>query len=196
MDPLPAHTVNEALYYLRASACPACGGGPQRVLGSPAPAAGEAFTLDTECAHCGARHAHGFVCEHAVPDAGPEAERINPTDEPSRVVDLAQWVGLFYLLIEHASNETSRAGARRTGYRAALCLAEALKFYGDDELPPESAFFSDETRECFRQRPQSFTKQTLRDRQSKLPALGAMAARITEDEDRRRQSKWWQFWRR
>ena len=104
-------------------------------------------------------------------------------------------MSLFYLLVESAAKEDAPTATRRTGYRAALCLAEALKFYGDDELPPRSAFFTETSARAFSEHPENFAKQKLRDMQSKLPPIAKMARRVARDEASPR-PKWWRFWRR
>ena len=142
-EPLQAHSVNEARYYLKVTPCPACGKGPWEVDEQPSDG-GEGAAFNGHCRHCGAKQEFRFRCAKGRGDTGDD-EVINPTDEPSTLVDLRQWLSLFYALIEAATREPSRPEARRIGYRAALCLAEALKFYGDDELPPESAFFTETT---------------------------------------------------
>jgi hypothetical protein len=188
-EPLQAHSVNEARYYLRVTPCPSCGKGPW-VLDAPT-ADGDEAAFKGRCSHCETEQEFRFRCGPS--DAGDD-ETINPTDRSSEIVDLAQWISLFYALIESAARTQSRPEARRLGYRAALCLAEALKFYGDDELPPASAFFTDATAEAFREHPERFARQRLRDMRSKLPSMGTMARRVRSDEKPRR--RWWQFWRR
>ncbi|MFW6132973.1 MAG: hypothetical protein ACOC8F_03690 [Planctomycetota bacterium] len=194
-EPLRAHTINEARYWLRVAPCPQCGSGPLRSRVAADAAAGEPITVDAECAQCGLRRGYRFVCEHGVGQSAPDAETINPTDEPSRLIDVAQWLSLFYVLIEAGARERSASATRLAGYRAALCLAEALKFYGEGELPPEEAFFSARTLQSFRDHPESFTRQRLQDRRSKLPAMGTMARRVSQDRPKRRR-RWWPFGRR
>ena len=194
--PLRAHTFSEVHYYLMVTPCRQCGKGPWLM---DAPAGAEAsqgpVAVKASCKHCGAAQEFQFVCDHALPFRGVEGECINPTNEPSRLIDLAQWLSLFYLLVESATSEIAAAETRRGGYRAALCLAEALKFYGDNELPPESAFFTPATQTVFREHPENFARQKLRDMQAKLPDLGVMARRIARDE-RMQGRRWWQLWRR
>lgn len=135
-------------------------------------------------------------CQFAPAGPGPESEIINPTPQPSRVVDLAQWLSLFYLLVESAAAEPSRPAVRQMGYQAALCLAEALKFYSDNELPPETAFFTPSSSQAFREHPSNFARQKLRDMQSRLPAMPAMARRLQRDAQGLRPRRGWRFWRR
>jgi len=193
-EPLQAYTINEAHYYLMVTACKACGKGPWTIDATDKDPAAGIVTLRAKCKNCQGARDFAFVCEHEVPPSGPEAEIVNPSDSPSRIIDLGQWLSLFYLLVETAAREPSRPETRRLGYRAALCLAEAMKFYTDDELPPAEAFFSPETARVFQEHPENFARQKLRNMQAKLPMLGAMARRISLDE--KAQRRWWQFWRR
>jgi len=194
-DPLRAHTVNEARYYLAVTPCDRCGGGPWVLIGREAPPrGGAAARLEARCRQCQAETSFDFLCEHPVPDRGPEAECVNPTPAPSHIIDLGQWLSLFYLLIESAASEPTAAGARRASYQAALCLGEALKFYADDELPPLSAFFAPRSVEAFREHPERFARQALRDMQAKLPALPRLARRVARDE--KAGTRWWRVWRR
>ena len=193
-ESLQAHTINEAHYYLMVTACLQCGKGPWVIEATDESPADGTKTLRAKCKNCQVSREFKFAVQHAVPASGPEAEMINPGDEPSSIIDLGQWLSLFYLLVESAAKQPSRPEARRLGYRAALCLAEAMKFYSDNELPPEEAFSSPETARIFREHPENFARQKLRDMRAKLPMLGAMARRIAQDEKGRR--RWWQFWRR
>ncbi|MHC4982237.1 MAG: hypothetical protein ACYTF6_03600 [Planctomycetota bacterium] len=195
-QPVQAHTINEAHYYLMVTACKQCGKGPWMIEATEGSQADAATTLRAKCKNCQARQEFKFRCEHEVPDSGSEAEMISPSEEPSKIIDLGQWLSLFYLLVETAAKEPSHPETRRLGYRAALCLAEAMKFYGDNELPPREAFFSAETASVFREHPENFAREKLRNMQAKLPMLGAMARRISLDERARHRRRWWQFWRR
>jgi hypothetical protein len=195
-QPLAAHTLNEVRYYLTVAVCPSCGKGPREVDRTEGPdRASRLAVVTARCRCCSRQDRLEFLCHHDVPAEGVEAETINPDEQPSRIIDLAQWLSLFYLLVESAAGDSSPATTRRQGYRAALCLAEALKFYGDDELPPPSAFFGQGSAEVFRLHPEKFARQKLRDMQAKLPALAVMARRVARDE-RSSRRPWWRFWRR
>ena len=195
-EPLPASTLNEVRYYLMVTPCAACRNGPYT-----ADEIGErrddpsVVVIDAHCEHCNAKQTFTATTDNELPDDGVQAEIVNPRDEPSRIVDLGQWLGLFYLLVESASSTDKPVETRRLGYRASLCLLEALKFYGqDDELPPVSAFFVSGTINAFRKNPEKFARQKLRDMQAKLPSPGVMVANVSRDE-RTETKKWWQFWR-
>lgn len=194
-EPFEAHSFNEIRYLVMVRPCPGCGKGPLEV--------DEGFLPDTALApmhvptHCKSCKSVQILQTRCLPlPEGADPLIINPTDQPSRIIDLAQWLSLFYLLIESAAAEASRPAVRQMGYQAALCLAEALKFYSDDELPPESAFFTQSSREAFREHPGNFARQKLRDMQAKLPDLGAMGRRLQRDSESHRPRQWWRFWRR
>jgi len=196
IEPLEAHTFNEVCYYLAVTSCQACGKGPWEIDHSELPdPATRTTTVEAHCRNCAGRRSFAFTCRHDSPREGPEAETINPLAEPSRIIDLAQWLSLFYLLAESAAADAAPTATRQKGYQMALCLAEALKFYGDDELPPESAFFTAATADIFRRHPERFARQKLRDIQAKLPSLSAMAQRL-DRERRATKKRWWRFWQK
>ena len=150
----------------------------------------------TAAAHCNCCHAEkdfSFACDHVPPAGDPEC--INPTDSPSRIIDLGQWLSLHALMLEKAGSADSPAAAHRAGYQATLCLAEALKFYGDDELPDKSAFFSHASDLAFQEHPENFARQKLRDMQARLPALHRPRPR-TNQKQGEKDRKWWQLWKR
>jgi len=193
---LRAHTFNELRYYLQVTPCPRCGKGPLQPATDVAPGrAGRVMSIPTSCRACGERAALDIVYEHDSPSDEIGVEMINPTDEPSRIVDLAQWLSLFHMLVERAWGEQDKPQVRRLGFRAALCLAEALKFYGDNELPDESAFFTPESKAAFHEHPEKFARQRLRDILTRLPALPQMARRVAKDETRVKRRRW-KFWKR
>jgi len=174
--------------------CASCGKGPWEIDTAEGPDPADAqMVIRAHCRQCNTTREFQFVCELEIPEGDPES--VNPSAESSRIIDLGQWLSLFYLLVESAAKEDAPTATRRTGYRAALCLAEALKFYGDDELPPRSAFFTETSASAFSEHPKKFAKQKLRDMQSKLPPIAKMARRVARDGESPR-PKWWRFWRR
>lgn len=193
--PLEAHSFNEIRYFLMACPCPRCGRGPMEIEEGflPDPAQNP-MPVPVRCKACRQGRLFQVRCEFAPDDADPLA--INPGQSPSRIIDLAQWLSLFYLLVESASAEPSRPAVRQMGYQAALCLSEALKFYGDNEVPPAGAFFGESSRQAFREHPENYARQKLRDMQSKLPAMDTMARRLHRDTQGNRPRQGWRFWRR
>lgn len=193
--PLPVHTFNEAQYYLMVTACEACGKGPWQIDSTdPSPPRAGLILVKGRCTRCGAQREFRFLCEDEGSGEAVRNEQINPAEKPSRIIDLGQWLSLFHMLIESAASTARKTEARRTGFRAALCLAEALKFYTDDELPPDSSFFTEKSLTAFREHPEKFARQRLRDMQTKLPSLPRMARSVARDE-RPQRGRWWEFWK-
>lgn len=195
--PLVAHSLAEVYLYLMAEACDGCGRGPLK--GSDAvkredPAC-QTLTVAVEvtCGACHARREWLFSLPHGLGvDEQTGLPTVNPTEKPSRLIDVAQWLTLFRVITTQASRSTDKAEARRLGLEAAQCLEEALKFYeNDDDLPPDSAFFHPASRERFRNYPQEFSRRRLLDLRAKLPSLKTMQARVADPPPRKR--RWWRW---
>lgn len=193
-QPLRAHTFNEVRYYLMVCSCEACGKGPWVIdQAEPPKDPDKVATVKAHCNSCHATRDFSFTCAHILPEG--EDECINPTDSPSQIVDLGQWLSLHALLLDKARSADSPLEGHRMAYQAGLCLTEALNFYGDDELPDKSAFFSHTSELAFDKYPENFAKQKLRDMLAELPVM-----HHTHPADPQQQSaearKWWQFWKR
>lgn len=177
--------------------CPSCGGGPW-VIDSEQPPAGDSQSaaITAHCKACRAESEFSFACRNvSAPDENDD-ECINPTASPSELIDLGQWLSLYSLMLESAASADLPYQSHQYNYRAALCLCEALKFYSDDELPDKSAFFSHASDLAFREHPENFARQRLRDMLSKLPTEHQTdpaphhAASDTGGKPRR----WWKIW--
>ncbi len=121
---------------------------------------------------------------------------VNPSNEPSKLVDLGQWLAIFYAIIESAANEKNRILARRLGYEATLALEEAIKFYSpNEELPPPEAFWTEESKKRFREHPELFSKARLLRMREKLPKTNIIAQIINKLDDSKNtsghKSSWW-----
>lgn len=174
--------------------CRACGKGPWIIDQADTPK--EPRKITTVTAHCSFCHAirdFSFTCAHIPPE--DQDQCINPTDSPSRIIDLGQWLSLHALMLDEAASADSPHAAHRSAYQARLCLAEALKFYGDDELPDKSAFFSHTSDLAFRKHPESFARQKLRDMLATLPAMHRTQP-TGHKQPPAEGHKWWQFWTR
>ncbi len=107
----------------------------------------------------------------------PPGLPINPTEKPSRLIDVAGWLTLDTLLGEkarqaagRAENAASRAPVRQWQLLARACIEEAMKFYEKgNELPPAKAFFNDASRRQFRERPELFARERLIHLKSRKP---------------------------
>ncbi len=195
---LQSKSVVEIQFYLMATPCRACRKGRLNALRQHAEDESSRLRVDVECAGCQDKTTLEFKLD---PDA-PDSDRnnlypvVNPTDEPSRLLDVGQWITLFRVVLEAASKESDRIEARRLGYEAAQCLEEALKFYDDNELPPEGAVFTDTTRTRLRDVPQQFSRSHLLAMRAKLPSNTVMQRNIrNQDSDQPQKRPWWQFWR-
>lgn len=186
---LPVHSLAEAYLYLRVTPCTRCSAGPLQCLGTPSatlsrPGYSRAG-MSVVCGACGNESTVTF--EHPERDEAQsgrlaDIDRVNPTRESSRVLDVGQWLTLFRIILEMASKESDRRLARRQGYQAAQCLEEALKFYEDgNDLPPETALFQESSRQRLHDRPDLFARQRLLALRSKLPTLAKMEQQITRD---------------
>jgi hypothetical protein len=172
-----AHSLAEAYLFLMATPCPACGKGPLRGevtaappgrAAQPHPAGRNTVSLNAECGACHAHSPWTFEVPGTAVSGTPPV--INATDEPSRILDVAQWITLFRMISARAAEQADRQIARRLLIEAGQCLEEALKFYepGND-LPPPTAFFHPGSRERLRTNPEQFSRQRLLGLRAKLP---------------------------
>ncbi len=172
--------------------CDACDTGPLGVAGEEIEEEhiDSIVRVDCRCDNCGRGAALRFRIDSrwAKPT---EAPVVNPTEEPSKLMDVSQWLTLYHSLLAKSNEAPDKIESRRVAYEAGLCIAEALKFYEpDNDLPPGSAFFSDHTREQARNHPAVFARQKLLSLQAKLPNLRARATSQRPESGR----KWWKFW--
>ena len=199
---LPAHSIAEVNLYIMATACSACGQGPLSAAALKRGFADGVPIVDIAAVCRACQHRHELVFDlSACADTDEDAEdspseqaRINPSDEPSRILDVGQWLVLFRLIVEGASKQSDRVEARRLGYEAAQCLEEALKFYNDDDGPPAEAIFHATTRARFERDPEPFSRRRLLDMRAKLPTLQRIRQQIDRPEPVRGK-RWWQFWK-
>lgn len=170
--PLTPHSTNELTYYFAVTACDACGSGPRQMApGEDAGQAGQKRRVTVRCDHCGDESQVDFVSEFEPAD--PQSLCVNPLDEPSRLVDLNQWLGVAYMLIDDIT-EGRVADTHTWQIRAAICLTEALKFFDpDDEVPPADAFFCETSQQAFLEHPETFARQHICDLLAKLPPMPA-----------------------
>jgi len=201
-EPLRAQTPNEVPYYLMVTSCAGCGRGSLAPVEPPEPA-GDALrqgpgpreaVVYARCRRCGRDHTFRFRWQHDVPAAADDPDGINPTDQPSRIIDLGQWVGLYCHFSDASSSAEPPGESRRLARRAALCLAEALKFHAGAELPPESAFSCEASAAAYRQNPANYARTRLRELQALLPAAAHRAHPDAGGADAHASHSWWRFW--
>ncbi|MCK4660149.1 MAG: hypothetical protein KAV82_11560 [Phycisphaerae bacterium] len=198
---LQAHSVAEAHLYLMVTPCKLCGGGRTECVGSRSEASDEQLLLilQTRCEGCGFDSEFRFHLPESVSPASEDGgelspARINPTAEPSRIIDVAQWLTLFRVISEAAAAEADAVESRYLGHEAAQCLEEGLKFYDEDnDLPPPEAMFHERSRQQLRDRPALFARPRLIGLRARLPTLTQMERRI-QCTGHRRPRKWWKLW--
>lgn len=197
--PLPAHSLAEVYLYLMATPCPLCGRGPLEGA-DPQPhrtgRTGLVLHMPVTCGGCLATNEMHFE----VPaDAGmidkDAPPLINDTDDPSEIIDLAQWVTLFRTIADAAARQKNKHESRRLGIEAALCLEEGMKFYAGDgnDLPPPEAFFTEASKTRFRERPEQFSRRRLADLRAKLPTVSRMVSQTTKLRQAKKRP-WWKVW--
>lgn len=186
--PLLAHSLSEVTFFLRGASCTSCGRGPlgggESVREEGAGAGGVTLTVETVCHECGSAAVLQFLVtappgEHVNAFDPP---LVNPTEDPSRILDVGQWIMLSRVLTEEASAAKEKGAGRRLALQAAQCIEEALKFYEDDnDLPPPGATFTDATRRRLREAPDQFSKRRLIELRAKLPFSTAQRAAMSKD---------------
>ena len=192
-EPLVAHSLAEAYLYLMATSCPACGRGPLKGADARLVDREQHATVIAITATCDA-------CRKAIEPTfqlpGRPSPRnrdaptvVNPTDKPSRVLDVGQWITLFRMITEAATKTADKTQARHLGLEAAQCLEEALKFYddADNDLPSDEALFTQASRQRFLDHPEQFSRRRLIELRSKLPSTVTMRSRLTSPGKKR----WW-----
>lgn len=193
-----AHSLAEAYFYIMVTPCTACGEGSlqggegRRSSAEDAPLV---VAIDAACKSCQHQHALQFALPLGAGEAsGAGVPVVNPGDSPSEIIDVAQWLTLFRVVTESAYKERNKQAARRLGIEAAQCLEEALKFYddADNDLPPASALFHDESRKRLREHPEEFSRQRLYGLRDRLPSLARMQS-TTKAAGKRPRKWWWPF---
>ncbi len=179
-QPLVAHSLAEVHLYLMATPCAGCGQGPLR--GGAARPSGDVddkatVVVDVTCDACKSVSALFFRLPGGLaPNDAQDPPEINATEEPSRIIDVGQWLVLVRLLVEEAGQERNKQRARRLGLEAAQCIEEAMRFYDDaqNDLPPDDAFFCAASRTRFHEAPDQFSRQRLIGLRGKLPSFAVM----------------------
>jgi len=198
-QPLPAYSQVERHFYLMVRRCGRCNSGPFEFVGSEARQEGQWQVDDWEIRCRACKQQEHVLFDQAALLVDPAADDksllvVNPGREPSRLLDLTQWMALFVRIMQAASSQTDRVESRRLGYEGALCLDEALKFYEpDNDLPPAEAFFSEQTLNSFREHPEHFSRQRLMQMQEKLPPLHRMRSALGQHNTGEKRGRWQRF---
>jgi len=196
-DPLRVHSPREFEFFLEVTPCARCGHGPLAAAATRAkqadPSDQPPARIRTRCKTCKAQRTFRVEWVEAA------------DDQSSEIVDLAQWMGLYFLYADRMEKAASPADSREAAALAAHCLAEALKFYGLDEMPPESAFRNGQSSAAFQNNPAMFARTHLRELEALLPVqhtIGRDANRADAPAapagDARHEGRkpWWKVWKK
>jgi hypothetical protein len=197
-EPLCARSLAEAYLYLMVTPCSECGGGSLRgctampvadLAEAAEPYSENRWLIDAVCKACKAESRLTVCIEPSSTGSADDSIVISPTDDPSVILDVGQWVVLFRMIEGAVASEPDKIRARELRLGAAACLDEALKFYDDPEndLPPSESVFCDATAERMRQAPEQFSRQRLLALRSKLPHASGVITRVRADDPRH----WW-----
>jgi hypothetical protein len=174
---LDAWNTAEIRLFFLVTPCRACGKGPLTQK-PPAELAAKraAVGVISQCAACGDQTDYTFIVHDPNEPATGMSHSLRQTQDPSRIIDVADWLTLSQMLQQTAAGATDRAEARRLRIEAGQCLDEALKFFTDEnnDLPPAEAFFSRASRERLRRSPQLFSRQRLLNLRGSLPMAGPL----------------------
>jgi hypothetical protein len=207
--PLPAVSVIERHFYLMVAQCSQCGKGPFKLVSTEKVPDQPVDIWYVQCRQCRAGLRLVFdrkpLLVDEIESAADSLPEVNPSDRPSRLIDLGQWLGLFHRILAAASEEKDRKESQRLGYEATLCLEEALKFYiPESDLPPAEAFWTDISKQRLREHPELFVRQRLLQMREKLPSLQVMRQAMQKDHsngldhngqsDHNKKSHWWNKW--
>ena len=208
-DAIPVHSVQEEYFYMMVHACP-CGGAwagrSQQVENAGASLRHE---VTARCARCGAEQTLRFELAAPGPGAAPPTaiREINPTDEPSRALDLVEWMQLGRFYLERIGRLRDLLERAQSLLDARQCLEEALKFYGPgDDGPPPRALWSDASRAKAAEQPALYSRAGLAAMLDRMPPMKELRKvdapeqkafeKAVRQEAEKRVGKWWQFWKR
>lgn len=171
MSDLQAHSITEAQLYCMLQTCAGCQAGSLETIDESIEQQhiDSVIRLDCRCRACAAEQPLRFRIDSkfATPVKSP---LINPTDRPSAIIDAAQWLTLQHTLLARAAAAASKPQTLRFRILAGLCIEEALKFYeADNDLPPASAFFTEQARQNALRYPELFARSVLLAHRARLP---------------------------
>ena len=203
-DAVHLHSVQEAYFFMMVHRCECGGAWMGHLEKAEGSGPGLRQRVEAACFKCKSRRSFEFIFD--TPPSPTEAIRqINPTADPSRALDVAEWMDLaqFYLgRIKRLKKPLDRA---QSLLDARQCIEEALKFYqADSEDPPAEALWSDAGRAKVAANPQAYRRSSLQAMLEKIPPMERLReADAMEQKDFKRGLKelakkrvpWWKFWR-
>ncbi|MBL7139977.1 MAG: hypothetical protein ISS74_03625 [Planctomycetes bacterium] len=206
-DPtIHVHSVQEEYFYMMVHPCPC--GGPWHSESQEMDETGAKVLhpVTARCFKCGKQRTFHFALDERPGPADP-IRAVNPTDEASRALDLAEWLDLAQFYLARIERLTEAVEKAQSLLDARQCLEEARKFFGPgDVAPPESALWSDASRRKARKQAEAFRRSTIESMLERLPSMDRLRQvdsmeqktfkRAVRDRARERVGrKWWQFWK-
>ncbi len=205
--PVHVHGVQEEYFYMMVHPC-ACGG-PWLSQGQEVKEEGGLVHhhVSAACFKCGQERTFHFRLDERPGPKDP-IRAINPTDAPSRALDLAEWLGLAQFYLGRIDRLDAKVEKAQSLLDARQCLEEARKCFGpQDEQPPASALWSEKSRQAAAARPEAFRRSTIEGMLDRLPPLERLRQADSLDQKTFKQAvrerakervgrKWWQFWKR
>ncbi len=198
---LPAYSIVERHFYLMVLQCESCGKGPFEFVSKERGPDEKVDIWYVRCKNCNQgkrllfdRTSLLIEKEEFTKD---ELLAVNPSKSPSRLIDVGQWLAIFYAIISAASQEGDRKEVQRLGYEATLALEEAIKFYqSDNDLPPENSIWTESSQKRFREHPEMFERHRILAMRDKLPTLKVIKNSIEAGgkEKSQRKERWWKRW--
>lgn len=205
-DAVHVHSVQEEYFYLMVHPCP-CGGawqsGAQQVEERPPLVT---HRVAAQCFKCGREQEFRFALDGPAHSKG-HVRLANPTSEPSRALDAADWLGLAEFYLGRIERLTEAVEKAQSLFDTRQCLEEALKFYGPaDDAPPAAALWSDASRRKAAAKAKAFHRSTIEAMLARIPPMDQLRKADSMEQkefdkgvrDRAvaKVGKWWQFWKR
>ena len=191
---IAAHSIAEEHLFIDTMQCPVCGDGRfEKAMHSfpcywfvKCKSCGKTIKIVSDTSLIMTDQYWKVLCSNDLMNVHRYQRRYNRTNEPSKIIELTQWIS-FFTSLQSKMNELAVRGDRSSFNYISLefylvqCLQEALKFYkANEEYPPRYAFFSEETHKHYLADRSSFLKNHLLSILSKQRSLET----IEEDLER------------
>lgn len=199
------HSVQEEYFFLMLHPC-SCGGPWRHDPTAAEPIAGEVHKIDVACHLCKQTRSLVFQLPPAGGGKAP-VRQVNPTAEPSKAIDVAEWLDLAQFYLGRIGRLKDGAERSQSLLDARQCLEEALKFYGPgDDGPPPSALWSETSRRKAVASAAAFRRAKLEEMIARMPPLEKLRAADTPTQKEfqkglrtRARQRFWnrlKFWKR
>ncbi len=185
---LKSFSIVERYFYLMTLKCNNCGSGPFEFVSKEQSPDEKVDIWYVKCKKCRTGQRLMFDRTTLLIDTeqftGNELPIVNPSDKPSKLLDVGQWLAIFQAIISAAAQQEDKKQIQRLGYEATLALEEAIKFYtSESDLPPQEAMWTESTKQQFQEHPEIFERHRILSMREKLPALKAMQGAIESNRN-------------